>query len=129
MKRPMGKPRIFKTEEEFYNAIIDYFEYCEETERFPNIAGAVVHMGIGRTTFYEYEAKYPNTFKLFQDILEDNVLQSRDTTTKIFYLKNKFGYRDRIETENTNINNNTNKNIDFGHLSKEDIKELLRNES
>ncbi len=83
MAQPMGKPRIFKTEQEFYDAIIDYFEYCEINERFPNIAGAVVHMGIGRTTFYEYEAKYPNTFKRFQDILEDNVLQSKDVTTKI----------------------------------------------
>lgn len=124
----IGKPRIFKTEQEFYDAIIGYFEYCEMNERFPNIAGAVVYMGIGRTTFYEYEGKYPNTFKLFQDILEDNVLQSKDTTTKIFYLKNKFGYRDRIETENTNVNNNVNKNINFSNLSKEDIRELLNNE-
>ena len=45
----------------------------------------------------------------------------------MLYLKNKFGYKDKIETENTNVN--TNKNIDLSAISTEELKKLIDDES
>jgi hypothetical protein len=37
-------------------------------------------------------------------MLENSALNNHNTAMGIFYLKNKFGYKDKIETENVNIN-------------------------
>lgn len=99
-----GKPRIFKTEEEFEKSFNDYIEDTKQKEELPNIAGFVVFANIGRHTFYDYEDKYPHTFKRINDILENATINAKiNDTFKIFYMKNKFGYKDRQEID-ANVN-------------------------
>ena len=121
--------RIFETEQEFYDRFIEYIEYCEVNERFVNIAALCRFLGIHRRRFYDQEEYYPHTFLLIQEILEDETLNNKTTPVPItmLYLKNKFGYKDKIETENTNVN--TNKNIDLSAISTEELKKLIDDES
>lgn len=129
MKKTAGRPMVYETESSFEDALIAYLEFCEEKGKFPNISGAARFLKMARCTFYTYKDKYPEIYEYFDTCLEDEVLQQKDVTTKIFYLKNKFGYLDRVQTENTNHNtNNNNKNYDMSKMSTEQIKELLGEE-
>lgn len=127
----MGRPRTFKSGEEFLNKINEYVEYCEEQEKFVNVAGFCRFCGIHRQRYWEQKEYYPDAFLMAEEILEDETLNNRKNPVPIvmMYLKNKFDYKDKIETENVNTNVNTNKNYDLSNLSTEQIKELLDNES
>lgn len=96
-----GKPRIFKTEKEFIDVFLAYIEDTKVKKELPNIAGFVVFADIGRQTFYDYEDKYPYTFKKINDILENATINCKEVsdTFKIFYMKNKFDYKDRQEID------------------------------
>lgn len=98
---PVGKPRVFKTEQELLDTFNNYIEYCKSNKELPNIAGFVVFADIGRQTFYDYKDRYPYTYKRINDILENATINNKDIndTFKIFYMKNKFDYRDRQEIE------------------------------
>lgn len=123
-----GRPRLFKDEQEFENKVIEYIEYCEVNERFVNIAGLCRYLGIHRQRFYDQKEYYSDTFLRVQEMLEDETLNNKTTPVPItmLYLKNKFGYKDKIETENTNVN--TNKNIDLSAISTEELKKLIEEE-
>jgi hypothetical protein len=99
-----GKPRKFKSEKEFINKFIEYIEYCKTIEYLPNVAGFARYCDIDRWTFYAQEDYYPNTFKKVQTILEDETINAKNIndTFKIFYMKNKFDYKDRQEIDNIN---------------------------
>lgn len=124
MEGEKGRPRSFKSGQEFLNKVIEYAEYCEENEKFINIAGFCRYCDIHKDTYYQQREYYSDYFKKAEAVLEDEVLQSKDITTKIFYLKNKFGYADKVENTNTN----TNKNIDLGRVSTDDLKKLIEDE-
>ena len=98
---PVGKPRVFKAEQELLDTFNNYIEYCKSNKELPNIAGFVVFADIGRQTFYDYKDRYPYTYKRINDILENATINNKDIndTFKIFYMKNKFDYRDRQEIE------------------------------
>lgn len=103
----MGKPRTYKTEEELEQVFERYIDYATKRHDLPNIAGFVVFADIGRQTFYDYKDVYPYTYKKINDILENATINARiGDSFKQFYMKNKFGYRDKqeIESENKNIN-------------------------
>ncbi len=104
-KNPGGKPRIFKKPEDLMNKFDEYLAYTKEHDELPNVAGFVVFADIGRATFYEYEDKYPDTYKKIMAKLENNTINNRSVsdTFKIFYMKNKFGYRDKVEQVNKNV--------------------------
>lgn len=121
--------RIFKSAEEFENKVVEYIEYCETNERFVNIAGLCRYLGIHRQRFYDQKEYYSDTFLKVQEMLEDETLNNKTTPVPItmLYLKNKFGYKDKVETENTNVN--TNKNIDLSAISTEELKKLIDDES
>lgn len=123
-----GRPRLFKDEQEFENKVIEYIEYCEVNERFVNIAGLCRYLGIHRQRFYDQKEYYTDTFLRVQEMLEDETLNNKTTPVPItmLYLKNKFGYKDKIETENTNVN--TNKNIDLSTLTDEQLDKILKSE-
>lgn len=57
---------------------------------------------IDRDTFYAQQEYYSDTYKKVNDILEDRTINSKDIndTFKIFYMKNKFGYKDKQENVN-----------------------------
>lgn len=97
--------RIFGTDVEFKNKFINYIKKCKTKDELPNIAGFCVYCDINRDTFYAQKEYYSDTFKKIQDILEDATLNAKiNDTFKIFYLKNKFGYKDK--QENVNIETN-----------------------
>ena len=124
-----GRPRAFKDEKEFLDKFKEYIEYCKSTDRFPNVAGFCSYLLITRDTFYAQQEYYSDTYNIVNAILEDEVLQ-HNTYMAQLYLKNKCGYKDKVEMDN-NIGNKDDKpfkNIDLSHLSTEQIKELLKNE-
>lgn len=92
-------PRAFKTEVEFVNAVKEYVGYCVANDRLPNVAGFCVWRDINRDTFYAQKEIYPDTYKKVNDIFEDEALNTGavNDTLKIFYLKNKCGYKDKQE--------------------------------
>ena len=97
--------RAFKTKEAFIEKFKEYIGLCESKSNLPNIAGFCVFCDINRDTFYAQEKYYSDTFKKIQDILEDATINAKiNDTFKIFYLKNKFGYKDK--QENINIETN-----------------------
>ena len=100
----MGKPRIFKTDKDFYDKFKEYIQYCDKEKRLPNVAGFCVYADINRDTFYDQKEFYLDTFKKINQMLEDEALNNKYTndTLKIFYMKNKCGYRDRQEIEQNN---------------------------
>ena len=97
--------RIFKTPEEFIEKFKEYIEKCKEEENLPNIAGFCVYCNINRDTFYAQEEYYSDTYKKVNDILEDATINSKNIndTFKIFYMKNKFGYKDKQENINVGV--------------------------
>lgn len=98
--------RIFKNEEDFKNKFIEYIGYCKVEERLPNVAGFCVYCDINRDTFYTQQEYYSDTFKKINDMLEDEALNNKyvNDTLKIFYMKNKCGYRDKQEIDNVSTN-------------------------
>ena len=116
-ERGQGQPRIFETSKAFYNKALNYIELCNVSERLANIAGFCAFARINRDTFYQQKEYYSDTFKEVEDLLEDAALNHKATTMGIFYLKNKFKYRDKIETENVNLNY---------EMSEEEANEILK---
>ena len=82
------------------NKFKEYINICKNKKELPNIAGFCVHCNINRDTFYAQKEYYSDTYKKVNDILEDATINSKDIndTFKIFYMKNKFGYKDKQET-------------------------------
>ena len=98
-----GHPRAFATAEELEQSFKDNINYCVETQRFPNVAGFCAYKWITRETFYKQQEYYSDTYNKIRQILEDEVLQDNSYRMQL-YLKNTFGYTDKVQTENTNLN-------------------------
>lgn len=93
--------RKFKTEQEFIDRVKEYISYCEQKNRLPNIAGFAVYCDMNVDTFYAQKEYYSEAYKRVQGILEDGVINGKaNDTMKIFYMKNKFNYKDKIENLN-----------------------------
>ena len=116
--------RAFPTEHDLINRMNEYLNYCNELENFPNIAGFCVFCDITRETFYAQKNYYSDTYKKVNDILENGAINSKHAsdTWKIFYAKNKFGYRDRFETSVEH--NPIEVNLNLKKLSKDELKHL-----
>ena len=96
--------RKFKTAQEFENKFIEYIKDCKDKEKLPNIAGFCVFADMNRDTFYAQQEYYSDTFKKVNEILEDETINADiNDTFKIFYMKNKFDYRDRKDLD-ANVN-------------------------
>jgi len=99
-----GHPRAFATGKEFEDKASEYIEYCKTEKQFANIAGFCVYNDIHKDTYYQQREYYSDSFKKVESMLENSALNNHNTAMGIFYFKNKFGYKDKIETENVNIN-------------------------
>lgn len=94
--------RIFETEEDFVSKVKEYMKFCEDKEKLPNIAGFAVYCDMNVDTFYAQQEYYSEAYKKVQNILEDAVINGKaNDTMKIFYMKNKFGYKDKQELDAT----------------------------
>jgi hypothetical protein len=98
--------RAFKNKQVFEDTFINYINVCKLEKNLPNIAGFCVFANINRDTFYAQKEIYSDTFKRINEILEDATINSKDIndTFKIFYMKNKFGYKDKQESVNVEMN-------------------------
>lgn len=96
--------RSFKTAEEFEKKFVEYIKFCKDNERLPNVAGFSVYANINQDTFYAQKEYYSETFKKINDMLEDEALNNKflNDARVIFYMKNKCGYKDKQEIENSN---------------------------
>ncbi len=100
-----GRPMIYETGEELEQKFRDYLEDAKKKHELPNVAGFVAFANIGRSTFYDYEKHFPDTYERIQSILENATINARiGDSFKQFYMKNKFGYRDKTEVDSQNKN-------------------------
>ena len=120
IKRSKGQPRSFINENEFEDTFNKYIEQCMAKEYLPNIAGFCVFANMNRDTYYQQKEYYSDTFKKTQEILEDYTINAKiNDTFKIFYMKNKFGYKDRTE-----LDSNVNANINISEADKKLLDNL-----
>jgi hypothetical protein len=100
-ERGKGQPRKFDSGLELVSKLKEYVTYCEDKGRLPNIAGFAVYCNMNVDTFYAQKEYYSDAYKVCQAILEDGVINGKaNDTMKIFYMKNKFNYKDKIENLN-----------------------------
>lgn len=105
-KHPGGRPRLYKSPEEFAAKVDEYFE----TAITPSITGISLHLGFcDKQSFSEYE-KYGEQFSLTvkkarlrieKDRIERLNDKSRFSPGTIFDLKNNYGWVDKQEVDFT----------------------------
>lgn len=100
-KNSRGQPRRFQSGEELERAMVDYVQWCIDAQHMPNVAGFCIHCDMTDETFYQQRNYYPESYKKVQLLLETAVINSKyvNEAFRIFYMKNKFKYRDKVETE------------------------------
>lgn len=96
IKRAMGRPRRWLTEELFQQEFMAYIEMCLQSEpkRIPNVAGFCIYADIIKEIYYKQEQIYPESYSKTRLCLEDQTINLKDTIRSIFLLKSVFQYRD-----------------------------------
>lgn len=104
-KRPVGRPRIITTPEEFDERVDAYIAECKEKEEPVLLTGMILALGMNsKNTFYEYEnyPEFSDSVKkarlLVEMEYEKRLCTLPSATGSIFALKN-FGWRDKVENE------------------------------
>lgn len=104
-KRPIGRPRIITTPEEFDERVDAYIAECKEKEEPVLLTGMILALGMNsKNTFYEYEnyPEFSDSVKkarlLVEMEYEKRLCTLPSATGSIFALKN-FGWRDKVENE------------------------------
>lgn len=94
-----GQPRRFQTGQELEETMMSYVKWCEENNHMPNVAGFCVHADITYDTFYQQKGYYPESYVKINMLLETAVINSNKNSDsfRAFYMKNKFGYTDKVE--------------------------------
>lgn len=107
-KRPVGRPRIITTPEEFDERVDAYIAECKEKEEPVLLTGMILALGLNsKNTFYEYEnyPEFSDSVKkarlLVEMEYEKRLCTSPSATGSIFALKN-FGWRDKVEADISN---------------------------
>lgn len=127
-KAYVGRPLAFKSVEELEEKIEKFYDWCEERERPLTLSRLAVFLDVDRRTLVNYAEKdqyFPTIKKVREriqaDMEERAMVGASNATFSIFSLKNNYGWKDKIETENVN----TNKNIDVSNLSNEQLNKIL----
>lgn len=96
-----GQPRRFSNDKELEEAMTEYIGWCLENRHLPNVAGFCVHCDITPETFYQQKNYYPDAYQKINALLETAVINNpfANDTMKIFYMKNKFKYTDKVQQE------------------------------
>ena len=117
--------RKFTSKTAFKDKFIEYMNYCSNEKKFPNISGFCKYCDMHRDTYYAQKEYYSDTFKKIEEILEDAVLNdhTRSPAERIFYLKNKFGYKDKTEIEQ---HTTTNEIYKTPIEEKQELQQLLK---
>ena len=114
-KKIMGRPPEFKTPEEMRNAINEYFS-CDaliensegKTVFAPTMTGLARSIGISRQSLCNYADKddFLDTIKEARAIVAEALeqkLYGSAVAGVIFNLKNNFGWKDKSEVDNKNV--------------------------
>lgn len=109
-KRNPGRPRSFPSPKDLEERGLAYIEDCVATKKMPTKSGLAIFMGVSRDTVnhYQREEGYSDIVKKIYDHIEEHWTQSlmrSYPTGSIFYLKNSFGWADRVEST-MDINHN-----------------------
>lgn len=119
-----GRPKFFENPDELQNLFLDYIDECNSKLELPNMSGFKACKAISQAIILEYEKKeeYSLTFEWIHDILEDMTLnnQTIDSSTKKLILMSKFGYADKQQIDQRNLNIGIN-----GCLDEEQTAALL----
>ena len=106
-KGEVGRPPIYKNEEDLQADIEGYFKWCVDNEKMPTMAGLALHIDVLRDRLYEWEKeRFPDTIKKARTQIESmwaQLLATKNATGAIFMLKN-FGWSDKQEMEMTGSN-------------------------
>lgn len=126
-----GRPKLFKSLEELEERIEEFYAYCEMNKKPLTFERLSTFLKVDRKTIYNYEQRdefFPCIKavrdRILADLMEKGMEGQINATFGIFCLKN-YGYADKQEVTSTNVN----KNVSLEHLSKDELKELLKNES
>lgn len=109
-KHPGGRPLTYKTKEELQEAIDKYFAMCDEKEKPYTITGLGLAVGLDRQQLLEYgeREQFVDTIKhakqRVHNYAEEHLYKSGIATGVIFNLKNNFGWQDKTEVNNNNVN-------------------------
>lgn len=98
----MGRPPAFSDVKDFEDRAYAYLDECKILNRLPNKAMLAFHLGVVKSTLYEYEKKedFSNALKSIYALIEDEWVQrlgKAHAAGSIFYLKNAFEYRDSVD--------------------------------
>jgi len=122
------KPLLFKTVEELDTKIREFIDYCDTKAKPMTLERLSVFLDCETDTIRNYEKKdaYFGTIKKIRKlILADKVERLNDRTTFtpwiVFDLKNNHDWKDKIETDNTNHNNDITE-----HLTIEQQKAIAK---
>lgn len=99
---PAGRKLHFKSPDQMVDAFNDYKDYCIENDRLMNIAGFCVYTKLDRTSYYDYcnRPRFARAVEYINCCLEDGGLNHKSDKMGMFYLKNKFGYAERMVQTN-----------------------------
>ena len=106
MKHAGGRPVKF-TPEQFKTEFENYIKHCIKNKLFANTAGFCVFANMTRETYYEYKnnrKEFSDTISKIEQTLLDVSIQKgteRANAFLIFYMKNKFGWRDQQDIDVT----------------------------
>jgi len=102
---PIGRPRTYTDPAKMQIKIDEYFQLCEEQDKFPGIAALALHLGFeSKQSLYDYRDRYPEfsyPIKRALTLIEahyENRLNFNNPTGAIFALKN-IGWKDKQEIE------------------------------
>lgn len=106
-----GKPRAFKTEDEFLAAFTDFIDYVIDSEFsvYPTKRAFARWMGLNPKTVYNaVNVYFPQSKKTYQDMLADCLSEGVasgvfPTSFTIFALKNWCNWADKTDNVNTEI--------------------------
>jgi len=101
MANKVGRPKIFKTEEDIIGRVTEYKKYLEEHNKLPTMAGLAYYLEIDRQTLYNYakDAQFFDIIKRYRDWVMFNIEQhalEKGNAGTIFVMKN-YGYTDKQE--------------------------------
>ena len=125
---PVGRPLLYKTNEDLAGAIDDYFDYCDNRTRSVYIkdlgdnmeisspapytmSGFARRLGMDRDTLLRYSKndEFYGTVKAarerVQEDVETRLMETSNQSGAIFNLKNNFGWRDKTEQDVTSNGN------------------------
>jgi predicted transcriptional regulator len=109
-KNKGGRPRLIETPDELMEHVLDHYKKKSDLVTITSFMIYLKEKKIikNMTYWYDLNEEFSETKKEIEMLMEQRYIElsiDKDNATSflIFYGKNKFGYTDRLETHNTNV--------------------------